>query len=279
MNIKELIINENIKAKKKFGQNFLIDGNVLTNIVTKADIKNKNVIEIGPGLGSLTEYLIKDAKKVVCYEIDTDMVDILTKRYNNNDVVTILHQDFLKVNLKEDIYKYFKDEEVIVVANLPYYITTAILTKILEETKQVKRIVVMVQKEVAMRLSGKPSTKDYNSLSVLIQYYTNVRILFNVSPKSFIPAPEVDSSVILIEQKDQLEKVLNESYFLKFNRMIFAQRRKTLSNNLKQGFKYNQEVINKILEQNNLSLSVRAESLTVNQIVKLSNDFYKEHIN
>lgn len=279
MNIKELIINENIKAKKKFGQNFLIDGNILTNIVTKADIKNKNVIEIGPGLGSLTEYLIKDAKKVVCYEIDTDMVDILIKRYNNNDVVTILHQDFLKVNLKEDIYKYFKDEEVIVVANLPYYITTAILTKILEETKQVKRIVVMVQKEVAMRLSGKPSTKDYNSLSVLIQYYTNVRILFNVSPKSFIPAPEVDSSVILIEQKDKLEEVLNESYFLKFNRMIFAQRRKTLSNNLKQGFKYNQEVINKILEQNNLSLSVRAESLTVNQIVKLSNDFYKEHIN
>ena len=193
MNIKELIINENIKAKKKFGQNFLIDGNVLTNIVTKADIKNKNVIEIGPGLGSLTEYLIKDAKKVVCYEIDTDMVDILTKRYNNNDVVTILHQDFLKVNLKEDIYKYFKDEEVIVVANLPYYITTAILTKILEETKQVKRIVVMVQKEVAMRLSGKPSTKDYNSLSVLIQYYTNVKILFNVSPKSFIPALSASS--------------------------------------------------------------------------------------
>lgn len=279
MNIKELIIRENIKAKKKFGQNFLIDNNVLNNIITKSEITNKNVIEIGPGLGSLTEYLIKDAKKLVCYEIDKDMVDILNERYISNEKVLILFKDFLKANLQEDIKKYFNDEEVIVVANLPYYITTAILTKILEETKQIKRIVVMVQKEVAMRLSGKPSTKDYNSLSVLIQYYTNVKQLFNVSPKSFIPQPEVDSSVIMIERKDLLQEVINEEYFLKFNRAIFSQRRKTLSNNLKQNFKYDQPLINKILSSFNLSLSVRAESLTVEQIVNLSNEFYKNHIN
>lgn len=278
MSIKELIIKENIKAKKKFGQNFLIDNNLLTNIVTKADIKNKNVIEIGPGLGSLTDYLIKEAKKVVCYEIDKDMVDILDSKYKENDIVTILFKDFLKANLTEDINKYFNDEEVVVVANLPYYITTAILTKILEETKNVKRIVVMVQKEVAMRLAGKPSTKDYNSLSVLIQYYTNVKILFNVSPKSFIPAPEVDSSVIMIDKKDALQETLDEAYLLKFNRAIFAQRRKTLSNNLKQAFKYSQEDIIKVLNKFNLSPSVRAESLTVEQIVNLSNEFYKLHI-
>lgn len=278
MSIKELIIKENIKAKKKFGQNFLIDNNILTNIVTKADIKNKNVIEIGPGLGSLTDYLIKEAKKVVCYEIDKDMVDILDGKYKENDIVTILFKDFLKANLTEDINKYFNDEEVVVVANLPYYITTAIFTKILEETKKVKRIVVMVQKEVAMRLAGKPSTKDYNSLSVLIQYYTNVKILFNVSPKSFIPAPEVDSSVIMIDKKDALQETLDETYLLKFNRAIFAQRRKTLSNNLKQAFKYSQEDIINVLNKFNLSPSVRAESLTVEQIVNLSNEFYKLHI-
>lgn len=278
MSIKELIIKENIKAKKKFGQNFLIDNNILTNIVTKADIKNKNVIEIGPGLGSLTDYLIKEAKKVVCYEIDKDMVDILDGKYKENNIVTILFKDFLKANLTEDINKYFNDEEVVVVANLPYYITTAILTKILEETKKVKRIVVMVQKEVAMRLAGKPSTKDYNSLSVLIQYYTNVKILFNVSPKSFIPAPEVDSSVIMIDKKDALQETLDEAYLLKFNRAIFAQRRKTLSNNLKQAFKYSQEDIINVLNKFNLSPSVRAESLTVEQIVNLSNEFYKLHI-
>ncbi len=274
MNIVELIKNENIKAKKKFGQNFLIDQNVLNNIITKAEISGKNVIEIGPGLGSLTEYLIRDAKKVVCYEIDKDMVDILEDRYKENEIVTIVFEDFLKANLKEDISKYFDNEEVIVVANLPYYITTAILTKILEETSLVKKIVVMVQKEVAQRLSGKPSTKDYNSLSVLIQYYTNVKTIFNVSHKSFIPAPEVDSSVIMIERKSELLELKSEEYFLKFNRIIFTQRRKTLSNNLKTGFKYNQKLIEKVLQENNIAPNVRAESLTVEQIVKLANSFY-----
>lgn len=274
MEIIELIKKENIKAKKKFGQNFLIDNNVLNNIVTKSEIENQNVIEIGPGLGSLTNHLIKSAKKVICYEIDKDMVDILEERYKENEKIKIIFNDFLKIDLKKDIYEHFNNEDVIVVANLPYYITTAILTKILEETNQIRKIVVMVQKEVAMRLSGKPSTKDYNSLSVLIQYYTNVKTLFNVSPKSFIPAPEVDSSVILIERKETLQHLESEEYFLKFNRVIFTQRRKTLSNNLKTGFKYSQELIEEILSKNNLQPTVRSESLTVEQIAKLANDFY-----
>lgn len=275
MNIKEKIITENIKAKKKFGQNFLIDKNILLNIINKSQIKDKNVIEIGPGLGSLTQYLILDAKKVVCYEIDPDMVSALNQQFCDTPNLIINQIDFLKISLEEEIKTYFGDEEIIVVANLPYYITTAILTKILEESTNITKIIVMVQKEVANRLSGKPSTKDYNSLSVLIQYYTNVKTLFNVSPKAFIPQPEVDSSVIMIERKKELLPLLNEEYFLKFNRSIFAQRRKTLANNLKQAFKYSQELINQVLNENNISTTIRAESLTIEQIVNIANQFYK----
>lgn len=272
MDIKRIIINEQIKAKKQYGQNFLINKNILTKIVDCSNIENKNVIEVGPGLGSLTEYLLQKAKKVVCYEIDSDMVKILNSNFNNTNL-TILQSDFLKVDLKQDINDYFDNEEVTLVANLPYYITTAILTKVLEESKKVRKIVVMVQKEVAKRLAGKPSTKDYNSLSVLIQYYMEAHILFNVSPKSFIPEPAVDSSVILLERKKQTLPLTSEAFFLKFNRAIFVQRRKTIYNNLKSSFGYNKEMIESILIKHNLSLNVRAEELTVEQIVSLSNDF------
>ncbi len=272
MDIKRIIINEQIKAKKQYGQNFLINKNILTKIVDCSNIENKNVIEVGPGLGSLTEYLLQKAKKVVCYEIDSDMVKILNSNFNNTNL-TILQSDFLKVDLKQDINDYFDNEEVTLVANLPYYITTAILTKVLEESKKVGKIVVMVQKEFAKRLAGKPSTKDYNSLSVLIQYYMEAHILFNVSPKSFIPEPAVDSSVILLERKKQTLPLTSEAFFLKFNRAIFVQRRKTIYNNLKSSFGYNKEMIESILIKHNLSLNVRAEELTVEQIVSLSNDF------
>lgn len=274
MNVRKIINEDNIKIKKQFGQNFLIDQNILQKIVDEAQIENQNVIEIGPGLGSLTERLVQKAKKVVCYEIDADMVAVLEKNYWNHPKLTILNQDFLKVNLKKDIETYFKDEEVIVVANLPYYITTAILTKIIEETSQITKMIVMMQKEVAMRLAGKPSTKDYNGLSVLIQYYMTVQPLFFVSPQCFHPAPMVESSVIAITRKTKCLPVLkNETFFLTFNRAIFSQRRKTLYNNIKQRFLFSKEQIEKTLTKNNLSLQVRAEQLTVEQIVNLANDF------
>lgn len=272
MNIKDIINKENIIAKKKFGQNFLIDHNILKNIILSAQIKNANVIEIGPGLGSLTDYLVRDAKKVLCYEIDEDMIEILNSNFTEFDNIKIINQDFLKCNLEQDIEKYFNNEDVIIVANLPYYITTPIITKVLEETKKVKRMVVMVQKEVAMRICGKPSTKDYNSLSVLIQYYTNVRTLFDVSPKCFIPEPGVMSSVILIEKKEKLLELKDEDFFLKLNRIIFSQRRKTLYNNIKGNLKISKEELEHILLKNDLSLNVRAESLSIEQIVKLAND-------
>ena len=274
MEIRDIIIKENIKAKKNYGQNFLVDQNILKKIVESTNLENQNIIEIGPGLGSLTDFLAQKAKKLVCYEIDKDMIAVLSKRFDKNEKINIIHQDFLKIDIQKEIEKYFQNEDVILVANLPYYITTAILTKVLEETKQIKQIIVMVQKEVAMRLAGKPSTKDYNSLSVLIQYYTDTKILFNVSPKCFIPAPEVESSVISITLKKEKFNVLNEAFFLKFNRNIFTQRRKTLYNNIKVAYDMSKEQIESVLKNNNLPLTVRAESLTVEQIVKLYNDIY-----
>lgn len=274
METRNIIIKENIKAKKNYGQNFLVDQNILKKIVESTNLENQNIIEIGPGLGSLTDFLIQKAKKLVCYEIDKDMINVLNKRFDKNEKINIIHQDFLKIDIQKEIEKYFQNEDVILVANLPYYITTAILTKILEETKQIKQIIVMVQKEVAMRLAGKPSTKDYNSLSVLIQYYTSTKILFNVSPKCFIPAPEVESSVISITLKEDKLDALNEAFFIKFNRNIFTQRRKTLYNNIKTAYNISKEQIESVLKDNSLPLTVRAENLTVEQIVKLSNDIY-----
>lgn len=274
MEIRNIIIKENIKAKKIFGQNFLVDQNILNKIVNANDLQAKNIIEIGPGLGSLTGLLAERAKKLVCYEIDKDMVEVLMKRYTNNDKIEIIHQDFLKINIQDEIKKHFGNESVVLVANLPYYITTAILTKILEETKMIELIIVMVQKEVAMRLAGKPSTKDYNSLSVLMQYYTDVKMLFNVAPTCFIPAPEVESTVIEIKLKQDRLPLINEEFFLKFNRNIFIQRRKTLYNNIKSAYPLSKEIIEDIIKKNNLPLTVRSEALNVEQIVKLSNDVY-----
>ncbi len=274
MEIRNIIIKENITAKKNFGQNFLVDQNILNKIVNANDLQAKNIIEIGPGLGSLTGLLAERAKKLVCYEIDKDMVEVLMKRYTNNDKIEIIHQDFLKINIQDEIKKHFGNESVVLVANLPYYITTAILTKILEETKMIELIIVMVQKEVAMRLAGKPSTKDYNSLSVLMQYYTDVKMLFNVAPTCFIPAPEVESTVIEIKLKQDRLPLINEEFFLKFNRNIFIQRRKTLYNNIKSAYPLSKEIIEDIIKKNNLPLTVRSEALNVEQIVKLSNDVY-----
>lgn len=279
MNIKEineLLSTNNANIKKHFGQNFLLDQNVLTKIIDSADIENQNVIEIGPGLGALTERLLARAKKVVSYEIDNDMVAILKKRLDCSNL-TIVNQDFLKANLKTDMQTYFNSEDVILVANLPYYITTPILLKVLEETSTVKKMVVMIQKEVAQRFIGKPSTKDYNSLSVLIQYLTDVKVVMDVAPSCFYPQPDVYSTVLLIERKALCyPETLNFEYFVKFNRFIFTQRRKTIYNNIKAAYAFSKEQIEEVLLENNILPNARAESLSVEQIVKLANSFYQK---
>lgn len=270
--VKQILLENGATVKKHFGQNFLLDENVLNNIVSFANIsKNDIVIEIGPGLGFLTSYLSKAAKQVICYEIDSQMVRILNNKSFDN--VTVIEKDFLKVDLDTDLKEY---DKITLVANLPYYITTPILLKVLEETKKIDKMVVMMQKEVAQRICGKPSTKDYNALSVLIQYFTNPKLLFNVKPTSFYPEPGVDSSVIEIKYKDKIEnEAINLEYFLKFNRNIFAQRRKTLMNNITKCYKYDKESILKIFDKLSIDYSARSEVLDVNQIVGLANEFYK----
>lgn len=272
--VKKILEQNDIIVKKQYGQNFLLDDNILKNIVKSAELKkDTNVIEIGPGLGFLTNYLQQATTNVLCYEIDEQMVKHLNELNYN---ISIINDDFLKRNLNKDFKNIFDNSNnITLVANLPYYITTPILLKVLEETTRIDKMIVMMQTEVAKRLCGKPSTKDYNALSVLIQYFTNPRIIFNVSPKSFFPEPNVESSVVMIEKKEEpLLEVENLDFFLKFNRNIFAQRRKTLYNNIQKAYNYDKGLIKKIIKENNLDESVRSEELDVSQIVKLANDFY-----
>lgn len=271
--LEQLLKNNEILVKKKYGQNFLLDNNVVKNIANYLDGEQiKNVIEIGPGLGFLTKELSKRANKVVAFEIDQDMVDYLNTQYFHN--VIVKHQDILKADLDKTIKEEFNNEDVAIVANLPYYITTPIVVKLLSYSSNFKYMVVMMQKEVAQRICGKPSTKDYNALSVLIQYYTNAKIIFNVSPSSFYPEPNVDSSVVFIDKKDKILDVLSEKSFLVFIKSLFAQRRKTLMNNLTTTLKIPKDIIIKSLEKNNFSLSIRSEELSIGEIVNLFNDIY-----
>lgn len=190
------LTDNNFKFKKKFGQNFIIDENVINRAVEKADIdKQTMVIEIGPGAGSLTYKLAEKAKNVLCYEIDTDLRDILDQNLKEYSNVEIKFEDFLKGNILEDIKKYTY-EKLYVVANLPYYITTPIITKIIEDKIPVDKIVVMVQKEVGDRFKAKPGSKDYSSLSIYLNYYFDVKKIMDISKHIFIPKPNVDSIIV-----------------------------------------------------------------------------------
>lgn len=260
---------KNLYAKKHYGQNFLIDKNVLNNIISLSNVtKDDIVIEIGPGMGCLTEFLCLHARKVICYEIDKDMVELLNdsvlQKYDN---VTIINNDFLK----EDLSIYNNEEKcanIKVVANLPYYITTPIIFKLLSETK-IKQFTFMVQKEVGERLTGKPNTKDYNALSVIMQLKTDSKIVAKVSPNSFYPAPNVDSVLLLTKTiKNDLGGDL-EAKFIKFVQDIFAQRRKTVINNISNKYNKNKQQLIKIFEENKVDINVRAESLNIEEIKQL----------
>ena len=271
---KEILNKYNLHAKKGYGQNFLIDPNVVNRIVDEAHIdKECGVIEIGPGIGSLTEVLVSSAKKVICYEIDKDMVDILNDNFKGCQNLKIIEKDFLKADLREDL-DYFSDcKKVLVVSNLPYYITTPIVFKLLGEEAEINDFYFMVQKEVGERFSGKPKTKDYNSLSVAIMFQADSKILFNVSRNSFYPAPNVDSVIINIKKVQKDYKVNNKAEFLKFVQSIFSQRRKTLVNNLSVSCSLSKAEIEEKLEENGFKKTVRSEELEVSQIVNLYNIF------
>lgn len=255
--------------KKMFGQNFIIDENIISNIISKSGIdKDTLVIEIGPGAGSLTYKLSEYAKNVLCYEIDTTLKDLLNDNLKGLNNVEIKFEDFLKSNPNEDIKKY-NYKKLYVVANLPYYITTPIIMKFIEESVPVDKLVVMVQKEVGDRFKAVPNTKEYNSLSVYLNYYFDVKKLLDVSRNVFIPKPNVDSIVIEFTRHENLIKLNNQSLFFRLVRDSFKQKRKNLRNNLKG---YDLEQIESILQKHNLDLTARAEQLPIEIFVEISNN-------
>ena len=265
----ELLEKNEFNFKKKFGQNFIIDENIINNIVTKANVdKDTLVIEIGPGAGSLTYFLAKFAKNVLCYEIDTTLKEILRDNLKEYDNVEVIYNDFLKVNVLDDIKKY-EYKKLYVIANLPYYITTPIIIKLIEDDINVDKIVVMVQKEVGDRFKAVPGTKDYSSLSVFLSYYYNIKKIMDVSKNVFIPKPNVDSIVVEFNKKEKKLNVMDEQLFFKLIKDSFEFKRKTLKNNLKN---YDLEKIDKVLKKHKLDLNVRAEQISLELFVEIANE-------
>ncbi len=274
------LINENeFYIKKKFGQNFIIDQNVLNSIVDSSQIdENTCVVEIGPGLGSLTELMLRKAKKVMSFEIDNDLIPILKDNFSSYDNFILINEDILNVNIDEVLDEYFDCEtNIALVANLPYYITTPIILKLLSETSRIKTYTMMMQDEVANRICSKPDVKDYNALSICIQYRAKASKVLNISRNIFVPKPNVDSAVIRLELYKELPiKAKDEKHFFRLIRDAFCQRRKTLVNNLKQTG-YNKDIVIKALTDLNYSLSIRSEALDVNDFVKLSDYLLPYH--
>lgn len=252
----------NAGAKKKFGQNFLVDQSVLDKIVKNAEVEDVSCVEIGPGVGALTNTLLPVVKELDVYEIDHNMVRVLEERFKNENKLSITDIDFLKVNTSD-----LRSE--VVVANLPYYITTPILFKFLEEKNEVDRLIIMVQKEVAERFSAKPNTKDYNALSVILQFKADVEYLFTVNRTAFYPQPRVDSAVVKVKFKQNSSDISEEGFF-KFVKTVFAHRRKTMLNNLSSF--YNKEFARDVLVKVVGNDSVRSEALSIEQLLEV----YKE---
>lgn len=267
--------------KKSFGQNFLTDTNILQKIVDTAEIdKNVNVIEIGPGIGALTEFLAESAAEVMAFEIDERLVPILADTLRDFDNVTVVNQDILKVDLAQYIAEFKNpDLPIKVVANLPYYITTPILMHLIESGIPFSEFVVMMQREVADRISAQPNTKAYGSLSIAVQYYMTAKVAFIVPRTVFVPAPNVDSAILKMVRRDQpAVEVKDEKFFFKVSKVSFVHRRKTLWNNLTSHFGKSEETKAKLtaaLEQAELSPSVRGEALTLADFARLA-DALKE---
>ncbi|EMF48596.1 16S rRNA (adenine(1518)-N(6)/adenine(1519)-N(6))-dimethyltransferase [Streptococcus parauberis] len=262
--------------KKSFGQNFLTDTNILQKIVDTAEIdRNVNVIEIGPGIGALTEFIAENAAEVMAFEIDDRLIPILKDTLRDFDNVQLVNQDILKADLQTQI-KAFKNPElpIKVVANLPYYITTPILMHLIDSKIPFQEFVVMMQREVADRISAEPNTKAYGSLSIAVQYYMDAKVAFIVPRTVFVPAPNVDSAILKMTRRDQpLVAVQDEDFLFRVSKASFVHRRKTLWNNLTSHFGKTEEIkanLTKALEISEISPSIRGEALSIEQFGKLA---------
>lgn len=265
--------------KKSLGQNFIIDSNTLERIVVNAGVtKESGVIEIGPGIGALTEQIARHSNRVLAFEIDQRLIPILEETLEDYKNVKVINQDILEADVKGIIKDYFDEGQPLkIVANLPYYITTPILTKLLLERLPVKDITVMIQKEVAERMAAKPNTKAYGSLSIAVQYYTKAKVILNVPKTVFMPQPNVDSAVLQLVLREQPPvHVEDESYFFDLVRACFAQRRKTIMNNLSRYFNDTlaKDDIRAVLESCKIEERRRGESLSIAEFANLANAFY-----
>lgn len=259
---------------KKYGQNFLIDGNIVSNIVKNAGItKEDTVLEIGPGIGTMTQVLCEQAKNVIAVEIDKRLIDVLTFTLRDYDNVTVINSDILKCNIEEFCKQYSSNGRLKVVANLPYYITTPIIMELLEKNNNsvIESITVMIQKEVAERLGAEPGNKDYGAITLSINYYSDANIVMTVPASCFMPRPNVDSAVIRMDIYDKPPvATMDEVKMFKVIKAAFSQRRKTLVNSVSSSTDIAKETILKSLNEMGLSESVRGETLSLEQFAELS---------
>lgn len=271
---KEVLSKYNMSAKKKFGQNFLIDSGVLDGIVEASGVTKEDcVLEIGPGIGSLTQYLAEAAKRVVSVEIDKTLIPVLNDTLSEYDNITIINEDILKVDIESIVKEYNEGRAIKVVANLPYYITTPIIMKLFESGAPIDSITVMVQKEVADRMVMGPGNKDYGSLSLAVGYYAKATAVMNVPPGSFIPQPNVGSAVVHLKRYEKpAVEVGNEKYMFEIIRTAFNQRRKTLSNSLSNNpsLKVTRQQVQDALTEINIDEKARGEILSLTQFARLS---------
>ena len=269
----EILNKFGLTAQKRYGQNFLIDSNILEKIVASAGItQDDTVLEIGPGIGTLTQHLAEAAKKVICVEIDKNMIPVLEYTLADFDNVTVINQDILKADIV-NILKENGAESAKVVANLPYYITTPIIMELLEKDLPIESITVMIQKEVAERMQTGPGSKDYGALSLAVAFYSNAEVKMTVSPNCFIPRPNVDSAVIRLDKlKEPAVKVKNRAEMFRIIKGAFEQRRKTLTNALSHSSAYKTDkknIENALLEMGK-NINIRGEELTLEEFARLS---------
>lgn len=269
LNTKEVVKKYNFKFTKSLGQNFLIDDTVLQDIVNSADVSDEDfVIEIGPGVGTLTRELLERAKKVCSIELDSDLIPILEKELSDYENFEIIHRDALKVDLNEVIGE---EKSVKVVANLPYYVTTPIIARMLKENYKFKSLTIMIQKEVAERIDSEPNCKEYGAISLLVQYYCDTKIIRTVPPTSFVPQPKVDSIVIRLDKLDKPRvDVEDEELFFKIIRQSFNMRRKTLRNVIKSMSILDASDMEKAFENANIDMKTRGEALSIQEFANLA---------
>ncbi|RPF51193.1 16S rRNA (adenine(1518)-N(6)/adenine(1519)-N(6))-dimethyltransferase RsmA [Aquisalibacillus elongatus] len=273
---REIMKQYELGFKKSLGQNFIIDANILKKIVDQAGIDEHTVaVEIGPGIGALTEQLALKAKQVLAFEIDQRFIDVLDDTLNPYDNVEVFHQDILEANLLPFLNKHVEEgNSVKVVANLPYYITTPILMKLLREPLPIHSMTVMMQREVADRMAASPNTKEYGSLSIAVQYYTDSKVVMTVPKTCFIPQPNVDSAILRLIKRDQpLANVKDEALFFEIVQASFGQRRKTIKNNLQRAFidRFSKDMIQQWFEKSGIEPSRRGESLSIDEFAVLAN--------